>query len=490
MSDDRRARSAALADLAMSHRLTLVVAAPGWGKSTLLRRLGKQATSIEVSRPPSGWTPFAVARGMLDGLRSLGLEPGDDVLPPHPAPDSPDHPEHTTALAAAVCTAVARIDTPMLVLLDDVETSAGDPLERFLEALVLHLPSMLHLVVACRRAPTMRLARLRAAGEIATISARDLALTPDEVHGLDLDPSGEETVREIVRVSGGWPLAVRLAAAAVRRSGPVQHDELLERVLAPGAVLVDYLAEEVLADLTDGERQLLALTAHLPYVSEELLVDLGHEDLVGRADGLVEVGLFLEPVPGRRVTGQPARRCVPPPDAAPSGRRRAAPRRRGVRGPWRCRGRPRARRRHRRSAAGGGGGRTRRSDRIGSWPPSPDRSTSPSGVASSPSSPSDGPTSPTCVAIGTPPSPPTGAPSSSAIPARRDLARKQGVILYLRGRLDEGEEACLAARLDGTEPAEEAQVLAWHAAMRWVRGDIDGCQAPARSGPRRRRALE
>ena len=164
MSDDRRARSAALADLAMSHRLTLVVAAPGWGKSTLLRRLGEHATSIEVSRPPSGWTPFAVARGMLDGLRSLGLEPADDVLPPHPAPDSPDHPDHTTALAAAVCTAVARIDTPALVLLDDVETSAGDPLERFLEALVLHLPSTLHLVVACRRAPAMRLARLRRRG--------------------------------------------------------------------------------------------------------------------------------------------------------------------------------------------------------------------------------------------------------------------------------------------------------------------------------------
>ena len=63
------------------------------------------------------------------------------------------------------------------------------------------------------------------------------------------------------------------------------------------------------------------------------------------------------------------------------------------------------------------------------------------------------------------------------------------MILYLRGRLDEGEAACLAARLDGTDPAEEAQVLAWHAAMRWVRGDVDGCQAPARSGPRRRRAL-
>ena len=118
----------------------------------------------------------------------------------------------------------------------------------------------------------------------------------------------------------------------MRRSGPVHHDELLERVLAPGAVLVDYLAEEVLADLTDGERQLLALAAHLPYLSEELLVDLGHDDLVGRAEALVEVGLFLEPLPGRRVTVSLLGGAFLRRDAAPSGRRRAAPRRRGVRG--------------------------------------------------------------------------------------------------------------------------------------------------------------
>ena len=56
------------------------------------------------------------------------------------------------------------------------------------------------------------------------------------------------------------------------------------------------------------------------------------------------------------------------------------------------------------------------------------------------------------------------------------LARKRGIILYLRGRLDEAEEVFAAARLDGTDPAEEAQVLAWRAAVRWVRSDVAGCE--------------
>jgi len=56
------------------------------------------------------------------------------------------------------------------------------------------------------------------------------------------------------------------------------------------------------------------------------------------------------------------------------------------------------------------------------------------------------------------------------------LARKRGVILYLRGRLDEAEEAYASARLDGSDLAEEAQVLAWMAAMKWVRGEIEACE--------------
>ncbi len=57
------------------------------------------------------------------------------------------------------------------------------------------------------------------------------------------------------------------------------------------------------------------------------------------------------------------------------------------------------------------------------------------------------------------------------------LARKQGVILYLRGLLDDAEAAYERGRVDGSDPAEEAQLLAWHAAIRWIRADIDGCEA-------------
>ena len=71
----------------------------------------------------------------------------------------------------------STVTADTLVLVDDVESTPGDGLEAFLEALVLHLPPALHLVVACRRAPQLRLARLRAAGEVVRVTAIDLAIT-------------------------------------------------------------------------------------------------------------------------------------------------------------------------------------------------------------------------------------------------------------------------------------------------------------------------
>ena len=52
----------------MRHRLTLVVAGAGWGKSAMFRGLTATSPSIEVRRPASGWTPFALAHALVDGI--------------------------------------------------------------------------------------------------------------------------------------------------------------------------------------------------------------------------------------------------------------------------------------------------------------------------------------------------------------------------------------------------------------------------------------
>ena len=98
-------RSSARVHVALTHRLTLVVAAPGWGKTTMLRTLASAAPAVEVARPPAGWTPFSLARQLVDQLVPSAL--ADDLLPQRLAPDSADHHAQSSALAAAVCGAAA-----------------------------------------------------------------------------------------------------------------------------------------------------------------------------------------------------------------------------------------------------------------------------------------------------------------------------------------------------------------------------------------------
>ena len=120
-------RSSARVHVALTHRLTLVVAAPGWGKTTMLRELASAAPAVQLARPPAGWTPFSLARQLVDQLVAADL--ADDLLPPRLAPDSADHHTQSGALAAAVCAAAGeRVVHHTLVTIDDADVD-GDQLD-------------------------------------------------------------------------------------------------------------------------------------------------------------------------------------------------------------------------------------------------------------------------------------------------------------------------------------------------------------------------
>ena len=323
MADGRTVdvRTAARVQLVFDHRLTLVVAAPGWGKTAMLRAIAGAVPSIEVSRPPAGWTPFSLARQLADELASR-TSATDDDLPARPAPDSPDNPDQTSALAATVCAIAARtVDEDVALVIDDIDAPDGDPLHQFLEALVLRLPARLHLVIACRKAPDLRIARLRAAGEVARVAAPELAICAADISGLDASEAA--TVDEIARMTGGWPLAVQLAAEVLRRVGPIDHSALVDRLLAPDAVLFEYLAEEVLAGAAEPERDLLSIAARLPHVSPAVLVEIGRPELVAHLAPIGDAGIFLDRDMAIAERYQPSvlggefvRRVLPPPPDA------------------------------------------------------------------------------------------------------------------------------------------------------------------------------
>jgi ATP/maltotriose-dependent transcriptional regulator MalT len=469
----------AFGQLAMRHRVMLVVAGAGWGKSTVLRGLTATEPSIEVRRPATGWTPFALAHALVDGI-TVHTHQGSAVdLPPYPTADSTDRRDQIAALATNVCAAASAVTRDTLVVVDDVDVADDDTLVQFLEPLILGLPPRLHLVLACRTQPNLRIARLRAAGEVARVGAEDLAVGVEDVDVLALDPAVRSAVLDIVHATGGWPLAVHLAVEVSRRGGPLDRAELIEHLLSPNAILFDYLAEDVLTSLSEPERQLLALAASVPELSAALLDGMGCGDLAVHLTRLTSQRIFLEPVLGRpdRVRATAVgeafvRRVLPQPpvktlDAAVDALLRAGDAENALL----------------LSARVGDPSRAR--DvllAIGhpDWLGAPDALDAALKVAE------------------------RGGPHPQLAELRGDLAyqrgqwddalrryeeaarqhgrptpavaRKTAGLLYLRGQLDEADQLCAAVTGDGSNLAEEARLFAWRSVISWARGDADGSE--------------
>ena len=333
--------------------------------------------------------------------------------------------------------------------------------------------------MACRTQPTLRIARLRAAGEVAHIGAEDLAVRIEDVDDFGLEPAARQAVLDIVQATGGWPLAVHLAVEVSKRGGPLDRVELIEHLLKPNAILFDYLAEDVLANLSEPERQLLVLAASIPELSVDLLDAIGCGDLASHLARLTSQRIFLEPVLGHAdhvrttVVGTAfLRRALPPPPAATLDAATYAFLQAGdVENALVL------------SARTGDPVRAREvlmAIDHPDWLGAPDALEAALDVAE------------------------RGDPHPRLTELRADLAyqrgewddalrlydesrsqhgkpttaraRKRAGLLYLRGRLDEADDVCAAIDLDGNELAEEARLLAWRSVISWARGDAEACE--------------
>ena len=155
--------------------------------------------------------------------------------------------------------ALDRVRGPVDLVLDDVHTlPPGSAAVRALAALVRERPRALRLVLAGRADPPLPIARLRLAGELREIRARDLAFTPDEaaalLAGADLVLAPDQ-VRTLVDQTAGWAAGLRLAALSLREAGDV--DRFLADLTGNTTAISDYLVGEVLSALPSATAEVL-----------------------------------------------------------------------------------------------------------------------------------------------------------------------------------------------------------------------------------------
>lgn len=143
---------------------------------------------------------------------------------------------------------------------------------QMLQFILDEAPANLLVVIAARRRPPLALSRLRANGELVELGFDDLCFSTEEgLRFLQAAAPGLAPVpaRALLAVTEGWPMVLSLIAGHLRARGMVT-------VPAISAIpeLQDYIAAEVLAQLSPAEREALAAASAPARVCPALMVAL------------------------------------------------------------------------------------------------------------------------------------------------------------------------------------------------------------------------
>ncbi|ONI81434.1 hypothetical protein ALI144C_19045 [Actinosynnema sp. ALI-1.44] len=294
-----RPRLEHLLTAARASRLTTVIAPAGYGKTSLLAEWAGQV--------PVAWHRVTVAdretqpllRGLAEELRavlpSLRFQM-PDVLADNEFAGDAGLANQAHALAALLCDAVSDAAAgPVLLVLDDVHLiGVGDSAIGLLEALCRQAPPCLRIVVSSRDPVPFAVRRLRRDGGLLEITAAQLAFTESEIGELTGAPDLSAAVHQ---ATGGWPVAVRMVADALRHTTWLDLRGAL-RPLARSRELFDYLAREFFGNEPEVARELVRVSAVFDRVSADLLGGLGFPDAATVLAGLVGRGVFVERLMG------------------------------------------------------------------------------------------------------------------------------------------------------------------------------------------------
>jgi LuxR family maltose regulon positive regulatory protein len=294
------------------HRLTLVSAPAGFGKTTLLSEW------VATCRRPIAWLaldsgdndPARFLAYLIAALQTIEDSVGTGVLDRFQAPQPPPMEESLTALINQI----DSISPSFVLVLDDYHLITAQRIHEALAFLLDHPPQNMHLVVATRADPPWQFARLRGRGQLTELRLADLQFTPDEatvflnqVMGLGLSA---DDIAALTSRTEGWIAGLQLAALALQGTLSMQNRQDLPDFIAAltGSQhhILDYLVEEVLHRQPESVQAFLLQTSILDRLTGPLCDALTLEQETGVGDGqamlnrLEHANLFVIPLDERR----------------------------------------------------------------------------------------------------------------------------------------------------------------------------------------------
>jgi LuxR family transcriptional regulator, maltose regulon positive regulatory protein len=253
------------------HKLTLLSAPAGWGKTILLaqwalgagedQRFGWLSLDPSDNDPVWFWMYVVAALQKINpgvGIRpvellAMGADPVQVVLP-------------------TLLNDLDTIASPMVLILDDYHQVVSQAVHEQLAFFISRMPANLHLVLATRSDPMLPLARLRASGELAEVRTDDLRFGAVETDHLLNDVLGlglaHAEVQLLHRRTEGWAAGLYLAALSL--AGRADAAAFIRTFAGDNRHIVDYLMAEVLDGQPPNLRSFLLRTSVLGRLSGPL----------------------------------------------------------------------------------------------------------------------------------------------------------------------------------------------------------------------------
>jgi LuxR family maltose regulon positive regulatory protein len=258
--------------LHLGHRLTLVSAPAGFGKTTLLsawlRQVDRPAAWLSLDDADNDLARFvAYLVAALQGIDPALGQTAEAIL-------QTSQPLPTEPLLTSLVNDIAATPEPFIFVLDDYHVIESRSIHQAVAFLLDHLPPPppgtgptggMHLVIATRADPPLPIARLRARGQLTELHVADLRFSPDEavaflneVMGLSLTRG---QIAALERRTEGWVTGLQLAALSLKGSDDVPA--FIDAFTGSHRYVLDYLTEEVLNRQSEEVRAFLLETAIL-----------------------------------------------------------------------------------------------------------------------------------------------------------------------------------------------------------------------------------
>jgi LuxR family maltose regulon positive regulatory protein len=257
----------------LDRNLSLISAAAGFGKTTLLSEwitaCGRPVAWLSLDETDSDIYRFITY--VLAALQTVQPALGESLF----AVLQTSQPPPAESLLSGLLNEIAALPGRYLLILDDYHLLDSPAVDSALVFLLDYLPPQLHLVIAGREDPNLPLARLRARGQLTELRAANLRFTSAEASeflnrmmGLNLP---EEQIAAIESRTEGWIAGLQLAALAMQ--GEQDTARFIQSFTGSHRFVLDYLLEEVLNQQPQSIQDFLLRTSII-----SIRLDLAQDD--------------------------------------------------------------------------------------------------------------------------------------------------------------------------------------------------------------------